>query len=234
MNVYQQLEAGNFETVVYTVGDGVDGGSATELNALSRANIEKSVSVAQQWNDAVLFIAGGNGGSEHGRNAQDRLPGSLTEAQRMQLYVREKIGVVIPTITDCDPQFREMFGLEPSHNTPENARNAAKVVHKGRIFDVDIVAEKLHMFRVIGTFRKELQNLNLLGSVFMRSHSVPGVFEETNDQVHIQSEEAFNKWNFKANVHHILTGKVPRLEFMREWVSGNKYKHLETPFEIEI
>ena len=232
MNIYKELEAGNFGTMVYTVGDGVNGQSATELNALIRANAERSVAVMQQWNDAVLFIAGGNGGSEHGRNASDRLPGSLTEAQRMQLYVREQLGVIIPTITDCDPEFREMFHLDPSHNTPENARNAASVLAKGSIFDVDVVAERLHMFRVIGTLRGELKKLGLLGSVFMRSHSVPGVFEETNDQVHIQSEAAFNKWNFKANVHHILMGKVPRLEFAREWLTGNQYAHLEVPYSV--
>lgn len=227
MSVYRDLEARNFGTMVYTVGDGVDGRSATELNALSRANIEKSVLVAKEWNDAVLFIAGGNGGSEHGRNAQERLPGSLAEAQRMQLYVREQLNIIIPTITDCDPEFREMFQLEPSHNTPENARNAAHVMKKGAMLDVDVVAERLHMLRVIGTFRKELENAGLLESVCMRSHSVLGVFEATNDQKHIQSESAFHAWNFKANVHHVLTGKVPRMEFVREWLSGNKYGHLE-------
>jgi hypothetical protein len=226
MDTYDHLLAGNFGTIVYTVGDGVDGQSASKLNALSRANIEHAAVIAQNISDAVVFIAGGNGGSEHGRNAQERLAGSQTEAERMHDHVRFGQGIVVPIMTDCDARFREIFDLDPSHNTPENARNAARVVQKGRISEGDVVAEDLHMFRVIGTLRKELDRLNLLSDFAIRAHAVPGEFEQTNDQAHIRSEEAFNSWNFKANVHHVLTGKVRRFEFLQEWLTGRQYRHL--------
>jgi len=218
MMLYQHLK--DFHTLVYTIGDGCppdkDG-----VNALSRANAERAAELTLQIRDAILFIAGGNGG-EHGvRGSKEK--GSLQEAPRMVNYIREQISQTIPIITDCDREFQRIIGAQASMNTIENSRNAALVLQAGELRSVVVVAERLHMLRVIGTLRAALQNFEING-VLMRAHPTDGVFEETNDQPHIRSKKAFKAWNRKANIHHLLIGAVPRAEFLKELVTNRKYR----------
>jgi hypothetical protein len=218
----------DFGHLIYTVGDGTKKNTVTELNTMSIANTEKAVKLAAADPDAILFIAGGNSGEHSPR--PNRVKGALTEAERMELYIREHLRSTVPVITDCHPEFHEMTGLAPSGNTPQNGRNAAAVVRLNPALhsSLDIVAERLHLPRVIGTFRKRLHDLHLLEGSHMSAHPVSVEFDPESCQEHIVSEQAFRAWEIKAKVHHILTGEVLRGEFLREWLSGHLYSHLHT------
>ena len=224
MNAWSKLH--NFGYLVYTVGDGVRKNTIADLNTLSIANAEKAVELVRRDVDAVLFIAGGNSSERSPRPT--RVAGALTEAQRMVIYIREYMSSGIPVITDCDPEFTEQTGLQPSGNTPENSRNAASVLRLQSNLQshVSIPAERLHLPRVIGTFRRSLQDLRLLTGTKMLGYPIAAPFDPESDQQHLRSEDAFCTWEWKARMHHLLTGKVLRKEFLREWMSGRNYSHL--------
>jgi hypothetical protein len=80
MSSYPYHKLDNFGEMIYTVGDGVDGRSATALNKLSKANALVAAEIARK-RDTILFIAGGNSGTKYGRTLP--IEGSLTEAERM-------------------------------------------------------------------------------------------------------------------------------------------------------
>ena len=224
MKAWSRLE--DFGHLVYTVGDGVKAHTIADLNALSIANAEQAVEIASRDTDALVFIAGGNSGENSPRPVQ--LHGALTEAERMLLYIRTHVRNAIPVITDCDPEFRERIGLHPSGNTPENSRNAAALVelHPSFQSQISIPAERLHLPRVIGTLRRKLFDRGLLEDAHITGHPIHASFDPESDQEHIRSEEAFRRWEWKARLHHILTGQVLRKEFLSEWLSGRNYRQL--------
>lgn len=233
--IHQRIADGDFRDLIYTVGDGSPHGriSLDGVNKLSGANAFVAASLLSYNPEAVLFIAGGNSG-ERGRRG-DGVPGSLREAERMRLFIGREFSPSVQerVFTDCDPEFERRYGLPPSGNTPENGRNAAAVFADGRMTEADIVAEVNHIGRVIGTFRKALMDIDVLGRV-RRMSGLPVVapFEETTDQVHIQTRHNFASlqwhrnplrmvpWETKAKLHHLVTGKVPRAEFAWEWAKA--------------
>lgn len=130
--------------------------------------------------------------------------------------------------TDCDPLFQEKYPiLSPSTNTVLNAVNAAAVTYTLGVRQVEVVAERIHLPRVIGTYREQLRRLGILDAVSMSAHPVDAEFEPTNDQWHIRSETRFHAWNLLSTVQHLLKGYVPRGEYVRELVTGRRYSHLQ-------
>ena len=216
----------DFGTLIYTVGDGCPP-NTTGLNALSRANALRSAQVASLCPDSVVFIAGGNGGETSARGY--KRPGYRTEAERMAEYIRTEFHGRVPLFTDCDPEFQQRFPEgTPSMNTIENGRNAALVIHANANFRrADIVAEHLHLPRVIGTFRGEMQKICRDRHLQLHSHPTDADFEPDNDQWHLQSRLRFRLWNALSSMHHLITGAVPRAEFAKEIITGNRYQHLE-------
>ncbi|TSC58455.1 MAG: hypothetical protein Greene041662_753 [Candidatus Peregrinibacteria bacterium Greene0416_62] len=228
MGILDELK--NFGSLVYTVGDGCPP-NADGLNALSRANAERAAQVANLHPDSILFIAGGNGGQTSRRGY--KIEGYLTEAERMASYIKREFHGHIPIITDCDPGFLNRFEevqppILPSTNTIENSRNAAHLISANDNFrSCDIVAERMHLPRVIGTFRREMQRICHDRHLQLHSHPVDAAFEMDNDQWHLQSRLQFQLWNALSCMHHLLMGAVPRAEFVKEMVTGNRYRNLE-------
>lgn len=233
--VWRDLEAGNFGKVIYTVGDGVDKTTTGKLNALSSANAIKAAELTQATKDAVLFIAGGNGGDKHGRDFQNNLPGSMTEAERMQHHINFEMGLNIPIATDCDPTFKEIFELDPSHNTPQNAANAAAVIDwREGIKTCDITAEEIHCGRVIATLLHELRKREV-DLVFLRAHPLNAPFEKTNDQWHIRNKTVFRIWNLVGWAEHFAKGSVDRGEVLREFLTFRNFgKYKEPVSEVAL
>lgn len=129
----------------------------------------------------------------------------------MVKYIRQKLLFEeIPILTDCDPEFFEFFGLEPSMNTIENAHNAVTVVNAGRFNKVIVVAEQIHLPRVVGTLREQLTRLMQHRPRAITLEEVPtdGKFEWSNDQWHLRSEWRFRMWNVLAERHHRATGNM--------------------------
>lgn len=221
MNVHEKLR--DYGHLVYTVGDGCPP-NTFGVNELSRANAHAAAEIAQRTNNAILFIAGGNGG-EHGKRGFKE-KGCLQEAHRMRRYIEERF-TNIPLITDCDPAFHERFPhLAPSTNTVENARNAAYVTREGEYKSVDVVAEELHLPRVIGTYRRQLHALKILEALEMHAYPVKGSFEQDNDQWHIRNRMIFRCWNALSNIHHLLTGEVMRSEYLQQILNRKPYRNL--------
>ncbi len=218
-SLYDRL--GDFGTLVYTVGDGVDARTTMGLNDLSLQNAFQAADLTVNTRESLLFIAGGNGGSEHGRNADKLLPGSQPEAVRMVHALRERYGSVLPVITDCDPEYKEMFGLDPSHNTPENARNAVAIVEAGKMPEGDVVAENIHSRRVLATLLHAMRQKQV--DALLRLHSVDAAFEPSNDQWHIRNKAVFRAWNMVGWTEHFLKGKVDRWEVVKEALTLRRF-----------
>lgn len=225
MNHYW-TQISSFGHFIYTVGDGTKRGTISDLNNLSTANCQKAASLAVGDPDAVLFIAGGNGSERSAR--PNRVPGSLTEARRMQLYIHNNLTRRIPILTDCDLEFRELTGCSPSENTPENSRNAVAclLLNVQLCKRISIVAEQLHLPRVIGTVRRKLADKSLLASTHMVGYPVSAEFDPDSCQGHLQSELAYMQWEWKARLHHVVASHVLQREFLLEWMSGRNYAHL--------
>lgn len=216
----------NFGRAVYTVGDGSPHGndSKTDVNKLSRGNVHVAADLLTRDRDAFLFIAGGNDGINGARN-RDGVEGSLQEADRMKLYLRDQYGLSAADMervyTDCDPAFTEHFGLSPSGNTPQNARNAAEVIYASGVRTVQVTAEIIHFARVMGTLRKQLDRLGILKDLDrIEGYPVISDFEERTNQIHIQDRKRFQRRDLLVKVHHILMGEVPRFEFTVEWAKA--------------
>jgi hypothetical protein len=216
----------HFGHCIYTVGDGTRRGTVSELNTLSKANCERAVQLLDQDDDAVLFIAGGNGAECSPR--PNAVAGALPEGERMRLYIERCTQRNVVIVTDCDPEFWQHTGFAASGNTPENSRNVVAFLqhHPHLLQHTDIVAEHMHLPRVIATFRRKLSDCGLLADAAMIAHAVIAPFDPESCQGHLRSRVAFRRWEVAARIHHLMAGHVIRREFLSEWLSGREYAYL--------
>jgi len=210
--------------LVAAIGNCCPRDSETDLNDLNLNIMEGVQRIVEEKRSIArgkvgVLLLGGNGGAgtiDGGRGTGE----GLREAERMRLFAEEHIPDVY-LMTDCDIAFREYIGFQPSTNTETNIRNLEGVIWSyENLKHATVVAHYKHMPRVIGVCRKQLTALMERRDNQIDFHATGGSFEWNNDQLHTRHDALWAVREPLVRLHHIATGKVPRKEFLREWMSG--------------